>query len=378
MEQNETSELPEWLRPQEEEVEPEIDWLVAEARRNTFRVELQRLKRRAKKKPFLLMFITSLLVMVVLFKMSRKVHVYQATIIMRATESQLIDEESPFAGEGLANYLFSIALSRDRLMPIIEKFDLVPERETFGDLYAVDEIRGALDIETSSNAFARARDDGDPLRTVGISIHYFDTDPELAFAVATALSSVLIVAEQERRTEAVIKLKKIADTTVVAVESRMSNLNSRVAEKMLLIDELKGKSNTGNKIAAAQISVRRMNQDITQLGLTLIAMVGNQEQVALAVAAENAELGFQIDVIDVERPEYIPRKSKVIYAMLGIFLFICLVPIVAIGISAIDSKLHHIDDLLRLELPVVGHMPGFPGDSKGSLKERNLRTKDRA
>lgn len=360
------------MRAAQEEV-PEVDWLEAEARRNTFQMELQRLKRRAKKKPFLLVLVTSLLVLLVLFKISRKVHVYQASVIMRATESTIIDEESPFAGDGLANYLYTIALSRDRLMPIIEKFNLVPERESFGDLYAVDELRNALDIEINSNAFSRVRDEGDPLRTVGIAVHFFDRDPELAFDVARALSDALIQAEQERRVDSAGKLMRVANTTVEAVESRMTMVNSQIAEALLTIDLLKDKPKSAAELASAKIAVRRMRGDMKQLDQRLIQMVGNQEQIALAVAAENADLGMRFEVIDVERPEYIPKKSLIIYAIFGIFFFVCLTPLVAIGLSAMDSKLHHIDDLIRLDLPVVGHMPGFPGDSKGSLKERNRR-----
>ncbi len=363
--------------PQQEEG-PVVEWLDDERRANTFRNELQRLKRRAKKRPILLIVITAMMVTLVLWKKSKKVHLYQATIVMRATEGELIDEESPFAVDGLANYLFTIALNRERLKPIIEKYDLFPEREEFGDLYAVSELRGFLDIEINSNAFSRVKDEGDPVRSVGIAVHFTDFDPELAFDVATDLAAALVEAEQARRMEAAYKLKKIADATVDAVERRLSDHNSNLASQLITIDKYKNQNTpeARGQVAAAKIAKRRILEDIKQLDQVLTAMVGNQEELSLALAVEGANQGMRFDVVDVRRPEYIPKKSLIFYAILGIFLFVMLVPLVAIGIAAKDSKLHHIDDLIRLNMPVVGHLPGFPGDSKGSLQERGSRAKD--
>jgi len=361
-------------RPLESELE--VDWLVAEAHRQTFKVELLRLKRRAKKKPLVLVLVSFALVAAVLLKMSRKVPVYQASVVMRATESKLIEEESPFAGEGLANYLYTIALSRDRLLPLIEKYNLFPEREHLGDLYAVDELRDSLDIEISSNSFVRVRDDGDPLRTVGIAIHFSSRDHELAFEIARDLSQIMVEAEQERRAESAVKLEKIANVSVTKVEAKMAEVSAAIASSLLTIDSAKNLPGDQTKIAAAQIRVRRLKQDMSMLEQRLTQMVTSQEELALVVAIEEADLGMQFEVVDVERPEYIPPKSAVFFVIIGLFLFVCVIPLAAIGVSAMDSKLHHIDDLLRLNLPVVGHMPGFPGDSKGSLQERTRRAKE--
>jgi hypothetical protein len=46
---------------------------------------------------------------------------------------------------------------------------------------------------------------------------------------------------------------------------------------------------------------------------------------------------------------------------------------VSLFVGAFDSRIHDLDDVARLGIPVVGHVPRFPGDSVGSLRERGVK-----
>ena len=41
-------------------------------------------------------------------------------------------------------------------------------------------------------------------------------------------------------------------------------------------------------------------------------------------------------------------------------------------LGAFDSRVHDTDDVERLGLPVLGHVPGFAGDHVGSLEARGV------
>ena len=45
----------------------------------------------------------------------------------------------------------------------------------------------------------------------------------------------------------------------------------------------------------------------------------------------------------------------------------------ALVLGAFDSRVHDTDDIARLGLPVLGHVPGFPGDALGSLEARGVQ-----
>ncbi len=353
----------------------ELDWVEAEADSHELRAELQRIKRRARKKPVLLLLLCVLGAGAVLWKFSRRVPMYQATVVIRVTEGVVVDEESPLVRQGLAHYLYTVALNSERLLPIIEEFDLYPQRETFGDLYAIDELRDQLDIEVSVNNFARERDDGDPLRSAGISVHFSNRDPQLAFNVAQALSSSLVQAEMERRAQMAKKLDAIADTSVERVEERLAALKSELATTML--DASVARENKRSAVEKNRLTMlsRRLIASVAETELALERVSTTRNDTALAMAAEGANQSLRFEVVDVRPPLVPPKTSIFTYCLIGLFVFLCLLPISAIGLGALDTRLHHIEDLVRLDLPVVGHMPSFPSDHMGSMQERSRRAK---
>lgn len=353
-----------------------LEWLEAEASQQTLRRELQRLKRRAKKRIVVVILLSLVGVAAVIKKVSGRVPLYQATVLMRVTEGNLLEEDSPMANEGLANYLFLVALNSERLLTIIEKHNLYPERETFGSTYAIDKLRDFLDIEITANYFARVRDEGDPQRSVGINLHFSDFDPDLAFEVALDLSSALVEAERERRAQHAEKLSAVANRTVSLVESKLAVLNASMTQAIQTIDKGPVGPDGPLKIAEAKIAMSRLQEELKQTSLVLESMSANRDSIEFAKAAEKAEQALRFDIIDVRRPFIAPKVSKVFYAVLALFIFIMLVPICAIGVAAMDSKLHGIEDIVRLNMPVVGHLPHFPGDRMGSLRERSRRRKD--
>jgi len=353
-----------------EEPQTEVDWIDAESDAQEMRTELMRLKRRAARRPILLVILCLLGVSAVLYKVSKRQPIYQATIVMRVTEGVVVDEESPVVRQGLAHYLWSVALNTKRLMPIIEKYNLYPNRENFGPAYAIERLRDALAIDVTSNRFTQARDYGDALRSAGIRVHFTDLDPVLAFDVAQELSLALVAAEQERRANMAAKLNAIADDTVERVEDKLSGLKLELATAMAI------KSRTAAQKAQSDVQQKRLIASIKDTQLLLENVSAERDQTMLAIAAEGKGQALRFEVMDVRPPVIAPKTSWVAYGLIGLFVFLCLLPICSIGIAALDSRLHHIEDLVRLGLPVVGHLPTFPSDSVGSMNERGRKAKD--
>jgi hypothetical protein len=42
-------------------------------------------------------------------------------------------------------------------------------------------------------------------------------------------------------------------------------------------------------------------------------------------------------------------------------------------VGAFDTRVHDREDVERIGLPVLGHLPPFPGDHVGSLRARGVR-----
>ena len=60
-------------------------------------------------------------------------------------------------------------------------------------------------------------------------------------------------------------------------------------------------------------------------------------------------------------------------SVITVILFVITVVLVSLFVGAFDSRVHDLDDVARLGIPIVGHIPRFPGDRVGSLRERGVK-----
>jgi hypothetical protein len=90
----------------------------------------------------------------------------------------------------------------------------------------------------------------------------------------------------------------------------------------------------------------------------------------LALVLEMNDLGVRFDKID-DRVEVVSRKStpKGLF-MLGSVVFILALPFAIMFVGAFDSRVYDLDDVNRLGLRGLGHVPPYRGDHVGSLEAR--------
>jgi hypothetical protein len=93
---------------------------------------------------------------------------------------------------------------------------------------------------------------------------------------------------------------------------------------------------------------------------------------SLEAAITSAGLALDIQVVDERRPPPIEGNRAVTLiavAIVGLGLFL---PLAGVLIGAFDTRVNDVDDVTRLGLPTLGHVPGFPGDDVGALHDRGV------
>jgi hypothetical protein len=98
----------------------------------------------------------------------------------------------------------------------------------------------------------------------------------------------------------------------------------------------------------------------------------SQDAIADRIAA--AGLDLVIEIVGERRPDRPPSRGLLISILATIVGIGSLVG-AAVVIGAFDSRVHDVEDVERLGLPVLGHVPGFPGDRVGSLEARGVQRK---
>ena len=331
-------------------------------------VELQRLKRRARARLALVLLGASVLTALLVVKVARKPRSYAARIIMAVTEGTLAGSQEPTAMQELRDYVWTVLLSNERLMPIIEANDLFPQRTVRGDEYALETLRGMYDIEVYHNFFLVGRSQATEPRSVRLALTFHSANPEFAWQMVNRLTQAVVDAEHQRRLEesefAVARARQMHDRSEESMTEQIARLN----EATIALGRAEARGD-GGQAAALRVEVQQLERTMRHDHEAATAVATIEAHIGLGAAVESQQLGLHFTVAD-ERHPFAQERSVLSLIAVAILGFLILLPLIAIFIGAFDSRVHEIEDVSRLGLPVIGHVPPFIGDDVGSLARR--------
>lgn len=329
--------------------------------------ELQRIRRRTGVRPLPVIALALVITAAVTYKFAMKPRVYTADVVLAMNEGVLGNEKDnsiPF--QQLKEYVANVLLPDGALIEIIEK--RFPGRtEKFGKPFALEQLREKIEILIWKNSFAYY-DESDPYarKSARIGIEVSDQDPDAAFEIAMDLGRVAMASHDKRRKEATTEiadqLAKYRDGLLL----KLDEIDGDIVEKDAALDKAK---RDGDNAQAASLIV-----DLNTLKAMRKERSRNLREVDLSpevFAAEIAEakLDITISLVDQVRPEKV-EQSAMILAMIIAVIGTGAMLGSALLLGAFDSRVHDTDDVARLGLPVLGHVPGFQGDQVGSLDAR--------
>jgi hypothetical protein len=353
-----------------------VDWLDSERDLLSWRRELDRLKRRARARLFRTLLLGIAATAAAVWVVSRRVPLAESRILIRVTEGSVVREDSPISSGDLAEFLRDSALTNRNLLAIISKHKLYPFEKARGDLYALDEMRGRLTLEVYRNYFLEARGYNADVRTARISVRFRDEDPAVSFAVASDVARLIIISESRRREESG---RGVAEVTQKAVDSARARLQALEQELSAAQTALSAARRKGDKqqVASLQVDVGRLTQDVQAEAALVRQTRDSKANADLRLAMESQHINLLYEIVD-ERPPLPPEQGKEIrLAMVGLACFLIFLPLAAIAVGAFDQRLHDREDVQRLGLAVVGHVPRFPGFNIGSLRARRAAERRR-
>jgi capsular polysaccharide biosynthesis protein len=347
---------------------PPIDWFEREIpTRFGMVAELQRIARRTRVRPFRVLAVALVITAAVTYKFAMKPRVYTADIVLAMNEGAFSNERDksiPF--EQLKEYVENVLLPDNALLEIIEK--RTPGRiDTFGKAFVLESFRDNVEILIWKNSFAYY-DEADPYaqKSARIGIEVTDLDPDNAFEIARDLASVAIRTHDANRRLVNGQLSAELDT----FRDQMALKVDEVANQLVIKENaLAAARKIGNNQAAATLIVDINNLVYSRKQYESVYKAIDLSPELFADKLTDAKLDVAITVVDQVRPAK-QEQSELVLAMIiavigtGAFLGSALL------LGSFDSRVHDTDDVTRLNLPVLGHVPGFPGDHVGSLDAR--------
>jgi hypothetical protein len=325
--------------------------------------EVQRIRRRALARPIPIVLAAALLTTSVLVMLSRRKHAVEAEVILALSEGSLSPRTTNLPVDQLRAYVTSVLMPKQPLADMIERRHLYPR---IGADEAIEELRTEAEVSIWKNTFGADNDNGG--RSARIGITYLSVDPTLAFGVVHDIAQIIIQQAADQRAQ-------VAGEVVAQISRARNDFAVQLANnaKQLALDQLAldDANRVGNAQVAANLDldIDGLVRDQKRIDKQLAEIATSRDAIADRISA--AGLDMSVEIVEEHRPEA-PDNTMFVLILVGIVVGVLTLVGSALVLGAFDSRVHDSEDVARLGLPVLGHVPGFAGDHVGSLSARGL------
>lgn len=341
------------------------DWREREAAGHRLRPELFRLTRRARRHPFAVLLVAAGLATGAVTLYLQRPRLYSARVVLSVREGRLDVTASPLPKQELRAYISDAAFNKQNLRKLIEKYDLYPGARAIDMSLAIDSMWATLEVDVYQNEFAEYRQAG--LRSARIAISFAHADAQVTEHVVDDLAAMIVDFEAAKRRHA-------ADLAVHQMDLAEANATLAIEERRReLSDKLfafGSDADVDRDKLGMEITRLRKLVDASQQRLELVQQA--KAQFEFTAALEARQLALEFRHVDKARPGSLPARRPIVIVLAVIAFLLALVP-AALAVAAFDARIHDGADVERLGVPVIGHVPGFPGDRVASLASRRAR-----
>lgn len=348
------------------------DWYESEeSTRRGMVQELQRMHRRARVRPWPVLALAALITGALTYKLVTRPQTFDAEVVLALREGTIGTRERVGIPLGeLKELVGSVLVPDNKLEELIERRNLHRLRKQLGMKWAISELRDQIAVDVWRNSYVYYDPEfpnRDPSARIGITVT--DTDPDFAFLLAHDVAGIVIQSVRERRLDYAERISAAVALEREALSKRLAALELERTQTMVVFSKARRASKEG---VAQALNLRLTEIDNQQKDVekSLNQLATSQEVIADRIAA--AGLDLVIEIVGERRPDRPPSRGLMISIIATIVGIGSLVG-AAVVIGAFDSRVHDVEDVERLGLPVLGHVPGFPGDRVGSLEARGVQ-----
>ncbi len=343
------------------------DWYASEeSTRKGMVVELQRIARRARVRPWPVLAVAAILTALLFVSYTMRTPSVEAEVVLALTQGEMIATHSDVPVDDLRAYVSETLLPDKSIGEMIERLNLYPSRKKRGLKYAIGEVREQLTIEIWKNTLIATGDARNAEHSARIGLTVTDVDGEQAYKLAHELADIVIQnarAHQQHVSNGIAARVAAAHDLIERQLAQLTHDRTAKLEKL----SARGEGHDDQESAMLAIEISELTAEIAPLDrrLTLIA----QSDESIADRVTEAGLDESVAIVEERRP--IPSSHAgfafVLFATVAGFASLIGSALV---VGAFDERVHDREDVERLDLPVLGHVPGFQGDHIGSLESR--------
>jgi hypothetical protein len=333
--------------------------------------ELQRIRRRTRVRPIPVLLLAIVVTALVTYKFASKPKLYEASVVLAMQEGSLASPKNrhiPF--DQLRAYVVEVLMPDKPILAMIERHDLFPLRKKLGPQFALNELRDALEVQIWKNSFVHyAEEDSEALKSARIGIEVTSEDPDVAYTIARELATIAIAQHDARRK---LVAEALSGNVALTRDSIAQRLDELAAQRLAKQTEMIAAQRDGKPglAGALLIDIAAIAHEEKRVMTELDQVAASPDALADQITA--AGLDTTLSIVDERRP-LVAESSGLVLAMIIVVIGVGALIGSALFVGAFDARVHEVDDVTRLGLPILGHVPGFPGDHIGSLASRGVK-----
>ncbi|MEM6787082.1 MAG: hypothetical protein AAF715_06140 [Myxococcota bacterium] len=277
---------------------------------------------------------------------ARKDPKHTVDIVIRMTEKKFDDETRPPSTRDIRRHLYDVALSRTALLALIKEYDLYPDK-MFDPVWAVEAMKEDIEIFVLSNYFSPETYIENPLRELRLVVSYAHVDPEKALTTTRAMGKLIA------REQTTVR-RKVAMRTASAGAEAARMLQQDI---LLVRREIADLNRIRDKNPLALVRLRRLVVELEVLQEQAGGMTQQVTNLGLRGELEKKVGGLEFELADEGRPPRVLLDTRTRLIIIGVFLFLFCIPIVGIGVAAVDPIVYDRRQVGRLCLRYLGHLP---------------------
>jgi hypothetical protein len=328
--------------------------------------ELQRIRRRTVTRPWRVLLVALALTGAISYRIVTHKSAVEAEMVLALSQGSMAGKSTGLPVEELREYVTGVLMPDAKLAALIERRNMFHLRTKLGMEYAIEELRSAFEVEIWKNTFMT--DDSDASHSARIGITVADVDPDKAYGLARDLAAIVIETATEQRADQTKKLAENINAMRERLEKRLADTEADITREEHEAEDARAAGHR-QRAQALDLELAQLRQEQKTSNQTLGQIANSRDAAADQIAA--AGLDVTVEIVDEHKPRESDHRSFVLTMAIAVIAF-CAALGCALVLGAFDSRVHDTDDVERLGLTVLGHLPGFPGDQVGSLEARGV------
>ena len=329
--------------------------------------ELQRIRRRTLARPLPVLAVGAVVAALVSYKIVTRKPLVDADVVLLLTEGSLSTKHNGIPVDALKEYVSDVLLPNDKLADLARRRGL----DRIGRMDdTIADLRDQLDIRIWKNTFVYYDADAERAEhSARIGLTATAHDPDVAYQRVNDFAQIIISTANEQRRAMTAQLATEIAALRSELDRELSELARQRSERSLAMADARRAGRIG-VAEALQLELVEIDSETKIAEKRLSEIAQSNETIADRIAAAGLDMG--VTIVENNRPPRSESHSFLVVLILALVGFGSLLG-AAFFVGVFDSRVADTDDVSRLGLDVLGHVPGFAGDGVGSLRDRGVR-----